>query len=261
MMSNERWSMEGSTALVTGGSKGIGRAIVEELARFGVAVHTCCRHEEELNIVLNQWKSMNLRVTGSICDVSNHAEREKLMDEVRTIFNGKLDIFVNNAGSLEFAWKPAQQMTSEGYSSLMATNFDSCFHLSKLAHPLLKASGRGSVVFISSIAGTGGFTEGLAVYSSTKGAMNQLAKGLACEWAGDMIRVNCVAPGFIATPMTKELADNDDFYKQLTSRIPLKRFGRSEEVASIVAFLCLPAASFITGDVIHVDGGHTKNLS
>ncbi|KAJ4785704.1 NAD(P)-binding Rossmann-fold superfamily protein [Rhynchospora pubera] len=169
MMGNERWSMEGSTALVTGGSKGIGRAIVEELARFGVAVHTCSRNEEELNAMLNQWKSMNFHVTGSICDVSNHAEREKLMDEVRTIFNGKLDILVNNAGtSAETAWRPVTQITTEKYSFLMATNFDSCFHLSQLAHPLLKSSGRGSVVFISSIAGTGGFTEGLAVYSSTK---------------------------------------------------------------------------------------------
>ncbi|KAJ3688707.1 hypothetical protein LUZ61_017871 [Rhynchospora tenuis] len=261
MMGNERWSMEGSTALVTGGSKGIGRAIVAELARFGVAVHTCCRNEEELNVVLNQWKSMNLCVTGSICDVSKHAEREKLMDKVRTIFNDKLDILVNNAGITGSPWKPATHMTSEEYSSLMATNFESCFHLSKLAHPLLKASGRASVVFISSIAGTGAFIEGLAVYSSTKGAMNQLAKGLACEWAGDMIRVNCVAPGFIETALSKEVADNDEFYKQIKSRIPLRRFGKPEEVASIVAFLCLPAASFITGDVIHVDGGQTTNLS
>ncbi|KAJ4785705.1 NAD(P)-binding Rossmann-fold superfamily protein [Rhynchospora pubera] len=170
MMSNERWSMEGATALVTGGSKGIGRAIVEELARFGVAVHTCCRHEKELNAMLSQWKSMNLRVTGSICDVSNHDEREKLMTEVRTTFNGKLDILVNNAGITGPGWKPATQMTSEEYSSLMATNFESCFHLSKLAHPFLKASGRGSVVFISSITATGAFTEGLAVHSSTKGS-------------------------------------------------------------------------------------------
>ncbi|KAJ1695008.1 hypothetical protein LUZ63_011706 [Rhynchospora breviuscula] len=261
MTGNERWSMEGSTALVTGGTKGIGRAIVEELGRFGVAVHTCSRNEEELNAMLNQWKSMNFHITGSICDVSNHAEREKLMDEVQTIFNGKLDILVNNAGTAETAWRPVTQITPEEYSFLMATNFDSCFHLSQLAHPLLKSSGRGSVVFISSIAGTGGFTEGLAVYSSTKGAMNQLAKGLACEWAGDMIRVNCVAPGFIETRLSKVVADNDEFYKQIKSRIPLRRFGKPEEVASVVTFLCLPAASFVTGDVIHVDGGHTKNLS
>ncbi|XP_078180446.1 tropinone reductase homolog At5g06060-like [Carex rostrata] len=257
---DERWSMQGATALVTGGSKGIGRAIVEELARFGVTVHTCSRNEEELNSMLNQCQMMNLRVTGSICDVSNRAEREKLMDQVRTIFNGKLDILVNNAGGVGPGWKAAIEFSLEEYSNLMATNFDSCFHLTQLAHPFLKESGRGNVVFISSIAGTGR-VEGLAVYSSTKGAMNQLAKALACEWAGDMIRVNCVAPGYIATSLIKPVTENEENHKQLTSRIPLRRLGEAEEVASMVAFLCLPAASFVTGAIIYVDGGHTANLS
>ncbi|KAJ4785706.1 NAD(P)-binding Rossmann-fold superfamily protein [Rhynchospora pubera] len=259
-MDNERWSMKGATALVTGGSKGIGRGIVEELARFGVSVHTCCRHEEELNAMLNQWRSINLHVTGSICDVSNRAERERLMDEVQTTFNGKLDILINNVGGLGPGMKPATEFTSEDYSSLMATNFDSSFHLCQLAHPLLKASGRGSVVFISSTVGTAGYAEGLAVYCSTKGALNQMAKALACEWARDNIRVNCVAPGWITTPMSKSVADNEQIFKQITSRIPLGRLGQPEEVASIVMFLCLPAASFITGTVICVDGGQTSNI-
>ncbi|XP_078175456.1 tropinone reductase homolog At5g06060-like isoform X1 [Carex rostrata] len=257
----ERWSMQGATALVTGGSKGIGRAIVEELARFGVAVHTCSRNEEELNTMLNQCKSMNLHVTGSVCDVSNHSQREELMDKIHTIFNGKLDILVNNAGGIGPGWKPVTQYTSEEYSNLMATNFDSSFHLSQLAHPFLKESGRGSVVFISSIAGSASYPQGAAVYSSTKGAMNQLARALACEWAGDMIRVNCVAPGFVNTILAKPVTQNEEFHKQIMSRIPLRRFGEPEEVASMVAFLCLPAAAFITGAVINVDGGHTANLS
>jgi Tropinone reductase 1 len=126
--------------------------------------------------MLNQWKMMNLRVTGSICDVSNRAEREKLMDQIHTIFNGKLDILVNNAGGLGAGWKPATQYTSAEFSHLMATNFDSSFHLTQLAHPFLKESGRGNVIFISSIAGTAGFTEGAAVYSSTKGSLNEYTK-------------------------------------------------------------------------------------
>ncbi|XP_078149691.1 tropinone reductase homolog At5g06060-like [Carex rostrata] len=257
----ERWSMQGATALVTGGSKGIGRAIVEELARFGVAVHTCSRNEEELNTMLNQCKLMNLHVTGSVCDVSNRSQREELMDKIRTIFNGKLDILVNNAGGIGPGWIPVTQYTSEEYSNLMATNFDSCFHLAQLAHPFLKASGRGSVVFISSIAGSQGFP-GSAVYCSTKGAMNQLARALACEWAGDMIRVNCVAPGAVNTILLAEsVTQNEEFLKQIISRIPLRRLGEPEEVASMVAFLSLPAAAFITGAVIYVDGGHTANLS
>uniref|UniRef100_A0A453CFL0 Tropinone reductase I n=1 Tax=Aegilops tauschii subsp. strangulata TaxID=200361 RepID=A0A453CFL0_AEGTS len=186
-------------------------AIVEELAMLGARVHTCSRNAAELEECRRRWEDKNLRVTVSVCDVSVRAEREKLMDTLRQTLGGKLDILVNNAG--QSMVKAATECTGEDYALVMATNIESCFHLAQLAHPLLLRSaggGASSVVHISSIAGFVGFP-GLAVYSMTKGAMNQLTRSLAAEWAGDGIRVNCVAPGGINTDIAKDMgrADNE----------------------------------------------------
>jgi len=249
----KRWSLNGATALVTGGTKGIGRSIVEEFARFGATVHTCSRNEAELEKCLQEWKRLGIHVTGSVCDVSSRAEREKLMEKVSSIFHGKLTILINNAGTLLV--KPVVDCTIEEYSSLMATNFESAFHLSQLAHPLLKASGAGSIVQMSSISGVKS-THDSAIYGATKGALNQLTKNLACEWGKDNIRTNSIAPGVTRTPLVQPLV-NDAAEAYMSSIIPLGRIAEPEDVASLAVFLCLPAASYITGQVICVDGGLT----
>lgn len=253
---NSRWSLKGMTALVTGGTRGIGYAVVEELAGFGAAVHTCSRNEAELHKCLKEWEAKGFLVTGSVCDASSKTEREKLVQQVASSFNGKLNILVNNVGTN--IRKPTTEYTSEEYSILMATNLESTYHLSQLAHPLLRASGAGSIVFISSVAGLVGIGSG-TIYAASKAAINQLTKNLACEWAKDNIRSNSVCPWYTRTSLVEHLLGNKEFLEEITSRTPIDRVAEPEEVSSLVAFLCLPAASYITGQIISVDGGMTVN--
>ncbi|PIA40447.1 hypothetical protein AQUCO_02500271v1 [Aquilegia coerulea] len=280
----KRWSLIGTTALVTGGTKGIGHAIVEELAGLGAIIHTCSRNETELNQALNQWTELGFQVTGSVCDVSVRAEREKLMEDVSSVFKGKLNIFVSNAGTN--ITKPTEEHTQEDFTFMMTTNFEAAYHFCQIAYPLLKASGNGSIVFISSIAGVSGFDAG-SIYAATKGAINQVTKNLACEWAKDNIRTNSIAPGLIRTAMTEQVSilqhmqiyvvmnflhiiltfsflqafKSEHFMNKFNSLTPLRRTGEPKDVSSLVAFLCLPAASYITGQIICVDGGITVNGS
>ncbi|KAF3573636.1 hypothetical protein F2Q69_00058313, partial [Brassica cretica] len=205
---DSRWSLRGMTALVTGGTKGIGYAIVEELAGFGARVHACARDQTLLDECLSEWKAKGFQVTGS----------------------------------------PTTEFTAQDFSGQIATNLESAYHFSQLAHPLLKASGFGSIVFLSSVCG---------VVSS--GGMNQLARNLACEWASDGIRASSVAPWMTKTPLVQKRLDDEKFAEAIFSRTPLGRACEPREVASLVTFLCLPAASYITGQTICIDGGFTVN--
>lgn len=253
---DQRWSLKGMTALVTGGTRGIGYAIVEELAKFGAIVHTCSRNQKEINERIQEWESKGFKVSGSVCDLTSKAEREKLIATVSSAFDGKLNILVNNAALV--LMKTVTEHTTEDCSMVMNANFESPYHLCQLAYPLLKESENGNVVFISSVAGTVALPLiPLSAYAASKGAINQLTKNLACEWAKDNIRTNAVSPWAIRTKQfdTEQLASEE--YKCVIAHTPMARLGEPNEISSLVSFLCMPAASYITGQVIVVDGGYT----
>ncbi|KAK7395246.1 hypothetical protein VNO78_15796 [Psophocarpus tetragonolobus] len=256
-LKDKRWSLDGMTALVTGATRGIGHAIAEELAEFGAAVHICSRNQQDIDQCLEEWNSKGFRITGSACDVLSRDQRENLIKTVASTFDGKLNILINNAGTTTA--KKLIDYTAEDVSTIMGTNFESSYHLCQLAYPLLKASGYGSIVFISSISGLKAFPYS-SIYASSKGAMNQLTKNIALEWAKDHIRANAVAPGVVKTVLLDSVVqaavEADKAVEAIVSQTPVGRLGEPREISALVAFLCLPAASYITGQIITADGGY-----
>ncbi len=246
---NNRWSLDEKYALVTGGTKGIGRAIALELMNFGAKVCIVARSENEIQELTKEYKNL----VGIQADLSEEKDYSKITDYVKEQY-GKLDILINNVGVN--IRKKTKDYSKDEYDKIVNTNLTSTFELSKLAYPLLKKSGAASIVNISSVAGQKHLRTG-SVYGMTKAAMIQLTKNLACEWAQDNIRVNAIAPWYIKTPLAETVLKNPEYYGEVISRTPLKKVGEPEDVASLATFLCMPASNFTTGQCISIDGGFT----
>jgi 3-oxoacyl-[acyl-carrier protein] reductase len=242
-------TLDKQVAIVTGASRGIGRAIALELARQGATVIGTATSEAGANGIGEAFKAEGLAGRGAVLNVNDAAAAEALIDATVKEF-GALHVLVNNAGITQD--QLAMRMKDEDWDAVIDTNLKSVFRLSRaVLRPMMKARG-GRIINITSVVGSAG-NAGQANYAAAKAGVAGMTRALAREIGSRGITVNCVAPGFIDTDMTKGLPEEQQ--TALKAQIPLGRLGSPEDVAHAVAFLASPHAGYITGTTLHVNGG------
>ncbi|HUI10456.1 MAG TPA: SDR family oxidoreductase [Bacteroidota bacterium] len=246
-----RWTLAGKKALVTGGTKGIGAAVAEELCGLGAEVFAVARSSPDVQARVEEWTSRGWRSGGMACDVADPRAREALIARIAQRW-GALDILVNNAGTNIRKKTPAY--TDEEAELVMRTNLTSAFDLCRRAYPLLKRAPGGCIVNVASVGGITALGTGTP-YAMSKAALLQMTRALAAEWGPEGIRVNAVAPWYIRTPLAEGVLRRAEYLEAVIARTPLGRIGEPEEIAAAVAFLCMDASSYITGACLPLDGG------
>jgi Tropinone reductase 1 len=254
-MTANRWRLDGQVALVTGASVGIGRAIAAELLGLGAQVLIVARDEAQLAATANELaEEHGSDVRHFVADVSDGEQRREIFDWVEDLGEG-LQILINNAGSNQR--KASMDYAEEEWRAIFETNLCAAFELSRFAFPLLSQHASSSIINVGSVSGLAHVRTG-APYGMSKAALHQMTRNLACEWAEDGVRVNSVAPWYIRTRRTSGALSQPEYFDEVIARTPMRRIGEPEEVAAAAAFLCLPAASYITGECIAVDGGFLR---
>jgi len=247
-MSNK--TLENKTAVVTGASRGIGRAVAIKLASLGANIVLNYRSSlKSVEEVLAEIKAMGANAVAVQGDISNFAEAEKVIKAAVENF-GSLDILVNNAGITKDGL--LARMKEEDFDSVIETNLKGAFNCIRHATPIMMKQRRGRIINMSSVVGVAG-NAGQINYAASKAGVIGMTKSAAKELASRGITVNAIAPGFIQTDMTDALSDK--VKEELLSGIPLKRLGQADEVAELAAYLASESASYITGQVININGG------
>jgi NAD(P)-dependent dehydrogenase (short-subunit alcohol dehydrogenase family) len=250
------FDMTGQVALITGSSKGIGKAIAEEMAVHGAKVVISSR---KLDVCEGTAERINARHgTGTAIPVAANISRKEdlqhLVDETRRAF-GKITALVCNAASNPY-YGPALGISDDQFRKIMDNNILSNHWLIEMVAPEMLERGEGSITIVSSIGGLKGSTV-IGAYCISKAADMQLARNLADEFGPRGVRVNCIAPGLIRTDFAKALWENPETYKRSTEKSPLRRIGEPEEIAGAAVFLASRAGGFTTGQTIVIDGGNT----
>ena len=248
------FDLAGKTALITGGTRGIGRATAEAMARAGANVVVSSRKQDACDETAAAITAAGGKAVGIPCNVSNIDEIEALVAGALDAF-GRIDMLVCNAAVNPYMG-PLKDIDDEAYDKILTTNVKNVLKLCNLVIPGMAERRDGAVVIVSSIAATKG-SRSLGAYAISKAADVQLARNLAIEWGPSNIRVNAVLPGLVKTDMARALWDNPDTAAKAMEGYPIGRFGEPEDLAGAIVFLASPAASWITGQALPVDGGAT----
>ena len=248
-MSRLGLKLSDKVAIVTGASRGIGRAIAELFAQEGASVVLCGRKQETLDQVAKQLTGRTLPVA---CHVGRLEDLERLVDRTTREF-GKIDILVNNAGT-NIAQGPALEMTDAQFDKMIEINLKSAYRLTRLVAPGMCQRGSGSIVNIASIAGLRPQFQSL-LYSMTKAALIMLTQSYALELGPQGVRVNAIAPGLVETTLSEYYWKDESRFQQLMERQPVKHLGQPVEIAEVALMLASDGASYLTGQTIVVDGG------
>lgn len=246
------FDLTGKTAIVTGGSRGIGKEMAEALAEAGASLMLCARRAEWLDETVNQFRANNYNVTGKVCDVVNPEDVQAVVDETVRTF-GKIDILINNAGT---SWGAMpEDMPLDKWKQVIDINLTGCFLFAQAAGREMLKHNSGSIINIASIAGLTSSANGpfYAGYVASKAGLIGLTRELAASWGRRGIRVNAIAPGFFHSRLADAVIDIYERSIQENNVIP--RIGEEGELKGITVFLASEASSYVTGQTIAVDGG------
>ncbi|MEV7118128.1 SDR family NAD(P)-dependent oxidoreductase [Kitasatospora griseola] len=245
-------SLSGKTALVTGASRGIGRAIALGLAEAGADVALLARGAEQLRATAAAAEEFGGRVAALVCDIEDSEQIEASVGKAVAEL-GPLDVVVNNAGGITYSG-PFHEATTEQWQREMRLNFESVLEVCRLVGPDMVGRGQGSIINISSIGGKAGLPN-YSPYAVSKAAVTALTHSLAAEWAASGVRVNAITAGWVETDLTKPLVGHHELSERLMEVIPAGRFATPEDLVGLALYLASDASRFMTGSSVVIDGG------